>query len=139
LHAAGLFLLSTQVSFAQDLIRNRLLRPLDESRKVHWREVPQFTDITAKAGIHFSHVSSSDSKYVVESMSGGVPLIAMTATAIPISIFTKRSNRGHGHQGQAPAGGSITTITTEHSRTSPTKPGSARRASPWAAPSRLQE
>jgi len=39
------------------------------------RDIPQFTDITAKAGIHFNHVSSSENKYVVESMSGGVILI----------------------------------------------------------------
>src|SRR5579859_2624163 len=39
------------------------------------RKIPQFTDVTAKSGIHFSHISSPDSRYVVESMSGGVILI----------------------------------------------------------------
>lgn len=34
----------------------------------------QFTDITAKAGINFRHVSSPEKKYIVESMSGGVAL-----------------------------------------------------------------
>src|SRR5258708_1185791 len=34
-----------------------------------------FTDITEKAGIKFSHVSSPEKKYIVESMSGGVALI----------------------------------------------------------------
>ncbi len=33
-----------------------------------------FTDITEKAGIKFTHVSSPEKKYVVESMSGGVAL-----------------------------------------------------------------
>ena len=33
-----------------------------------------FTDITAKAGINFKHVSSPEKKYIVESMSGGVAL-----------------------------------------------------------------
>lgn len=35
----------------------------------------QFTDIAAKAGITFKHVSSPEKKYIVESMSGGVALI----------------------------------------------------------------
>src|SRR5262250_702063 len=39
------------------------------------REIPQFTDITAKTHITFNHVSASDNRYVVESMSGGVLLI----------------------------------------------------------------
>ena len=34
----------------------------------------QFTDITEKAGITFTHVSSPEKKYIVESMSGGVAL-----------------------------------------------------------------
>jgi hypothetical protein len=37
--------------------------------------VPQLIDITASTGIHFEHLSSSDQKYIVESMSGGVALI----------------------------------------------------------------
>ncbi len=37
--------------------------------------VPQLVDITASTGIHFEHLSSSDQKYIVESMSGGVALI----------------------------------------------------------------
>jgi hypothetical protein len=35
---------------------------------------PQFTDITAQAGITFKHVFSPEKKYIVESMSGGVAL-----------------------------------------------------------------
>jgi hypothetical protein len=35
----------------------------------------QFTDITEKAGIKFTHVSSPEKKYIVESMSGGVALL----------------------------------------------------------------
>jgi hypothetical protein len=34
-----------------------------------------FTDITDKAGIKFTHVSSPEKKYIVESMSGGVALL----------------------------------------------------------------
>ena len=50
--------------------------------------MPQFTDITAKTGIRFSHVSSSDSKYVVESMSGGVILIDYDRDGYPDIYFT---------------------------------------------------
>jgi enediyne biosynthesis protein E4 len=39
------------------------------------RRVPQLVDVTASTGIHFEHLSSSDQKYIVESMSGGVALI----------------------------------------------------------------
>jgi hypothetical protein len=37
--------------------------------------VPQFEDIGQKAGLAVPHISSSDKKYIVESMSGGVGLI----------------------------------------------------------------
>ena len=33
-----------------------------------------FTDVTDKAGIKFTHTSSPEKKYIVESMSGGVAL-----------------------------------------------------------------
>jgi hypothetical protein len=36
---------------------------------------PELVDITESTGIQFEHVSSSDQKYIVESMSGGVALI----------------------------------------------------------------
>jgi len=52
------------------------------------RDVPQFTDITEKAGIHFSHESSPASKYVVESMSGGVLLIDYDRDGYPDIYFT---------------------------------------------------
>ena len=52
------------------------------------RSVPQFTDVTGATGIHFSHVSSSDSKYVVESMSGGVILIDYDRDGWPDIYFS---------------------------------------------------
>ena len=36
---------------------------------------PELVDITAATGIHFSHLSSPEQKFIVESMSGGVALI----------------------------------------------------------------
>jgi enediyne biosynthesis protein E4 len=52
------------------------------------RPVPQFTDITAKTGIHFDHIASSDNRYVVESMSGGVILIDYDRDGYPDIYFT---------------------------------------------------
>lgn len=52
------------------------------------REVPQFTDITEKTGIRFSHEFSPASKYVVESMSGGVLLIDYDRDGYPDIYFT---------------------------------------------------
>jgi hypothetical protein len=39
------------------------------------RAIPQLEDVTEKAGIHFSHTSAPDSRYIIESMSGGVLLL----------------------------------------------------------------
>ena len=39
------------------------------------RKVPKFEDITEKAGIRFSHTSAPESRYIIESMSGGVLLL----------------------------------------------------------------
>ena len=68
------------------------------------REVPQFTDITSKTGIHFDHVSSSDSKYVVESMSGGVLLIDYDRDGYPDIYFTNAPTVDMAIKGQAARG-----------------------------------
>ena len=52
------------------------------------RPVPQLEDVTAQAGIHFSHVTSPDKKYIVESMSGGVLLIDYDRDGWPDIYFT---------------------------------------------------
>jgi hypothetical protein len=50
--------------------------------------VPQLTDITASTHITFQHLSSSDQKYIVESMSGGVALIDYDNDGYPDIYFT---------------------------------------------------
>jgi hypothetical protein len=50
-----------------------LLGAVPQSRPA--QPLPQLTDITQSTGIKFSHLSAPDSKYIVESMSGGVALI----------------------------------------------------------------
>ena len=48
------------------------LPPGAKSPKCTNRLIPQFEDVTAKAGITFTHTSSKDKKYIFESMTGGV-------------------------------------------------------------------
>ncbi len=50
--------------------------------------VPQLIDITASTHITFQHLSSSDQKYIVESMSGGVALIDYDGDGYPDIYFT---------------------------------------------------
>ena len=49
---------------------------------------PRLADITASTGIRFTHVSSSDQKYIVESMSGGVAILDFDGDGWPDIYFT---------------------------------------------------
>jgi len=49
--------------------------PGAKSLKCAGKTIPQLVDVTEKAGIKFTHASAPESKYVVESMSGGVLLL----------------------------------------------------------------
>ena len=51
-------------------------------------DLPQLVDITAKTGIHFTHLSSPGKKYIVESMSGGVALVDYDRDGWPDIFFT---------------------------------------------------
>jgi hypothetical protein len=51
-------------------------------------QLPQLVDITDSTGITFEHLSSSDKKYIVESMSGGVALIDYDRDGFPDIYFT---------------------------------------------------
>jgi len=50
-------------------------RPGVKAIKCKGRIIPQLEDVTRKAGIRFTHFSAPESRYIVESMSGGVLLI----------------------------------------------------------------
>ena len=58
------------------------------SRVCTGRAVPQFTDITAKAGIHFKHLAAPEKKYILESMGGGVIVIDYDRDGWPDIYFT---------------------------------------------------
>jgi len=49
--------------------------PTAKTFKCKDRVIPQLEDITGKAGIHFSHTSAPESRFIIESMSGGVLLL----------------------------------------------------------------
>jgi hypothetical protein len=61
--------------------------------------VPQLTDITASTHITFQHLSSSDQKYIVESMSGGVALIDYDGDGYPDIYFTNAPSVAMSHDG----------------------------------------
>jgi hypothetical protein len=99
------FFLSAQIAWAQEA------HPLPpppppgaKAVKCVGREVPQFTDITVKSGIHFSHVFSNESKYVVESMSGGVLLIDYDRDGYPDIYFTNAPTVAMAIKGQTARG-----------------------------------
>jgi enediyne biosynthesis protein E4 len=50
--------------------------------------IPQLVDITASTKIRFNHLASSEKKYIVESMSGGVALIDYDRDGWPDIYFT---------------------------------------------------
>ncbi len=58
------------------------------SPKCIHRAIPQLKDVTANAGITFSHISSRDKRYIVESMGGGVIVIDYDRDGWPDIYFT---------------------------------------------------
>ena len=58
------------------------------SPKCTGRKIPQLEDITAKAGITFTHTSSSDKRYILESMGGGVIIFDYDRDGWPDIYFT---------------------------------------------------
>jgi hypothetical protein len=67
--------LLTRISSGQGVAQGTAPPPGAKSVQCKARAIPQLEDITAKAGIHFMHTSAPDSRYIIESMSGGVLLL----------------------------------------------------------------
>src|ERR1700676_1324147 len=68
-------LVATADGWAQGVAQGPPPPPTAKTIKCKDRAVPQFEDITEKAGIRFSHTSAPESRYLYESMSGGVLLL----------------------------------------------------------------
>ncbi len=64
----------------------------------------QLVDITASTGIHFSHMSTPDARYIVESMSGGVALIDYDQDGYPDIYFTNAASVEMGLAGKKAKG-----------------------------------
>jgi hypothetical protein len=60
---------------AGDCPGHRAPPPNAKSIRCKDRRIPQLEDITPKCGVNFSHSSSPESRYIIESMSGGVLLL----------------------------------------------------------------
>ncbi len=82
--AAGLISASAQVATAHP--SQTSTNPVAPSASAS--ALPQLVDITKSTGINFSHLSSPEAKYVVESMSGGVALIDYNRDGWPDIYFT---------------------------------------------------
>ena len=65
-----------------------LLACLASAAAAQQSQYPQLVDITASTGIAFQHLSSSEQKYIVESMSGGVAVIDYDGDGWPDLYFT---------------------------------------------------
>jgi len=76
-----------QASWAQQVGAKKSAPVVQPSAAVA-NDLPQLVDITAKTGIHFTHLSSETKKYIVESMSGGVALIDYDRDGWPDIFFT---------------------------------------------------
>jgi hypothetical protein len=64
--------------------------PGARATKCSGRPIPQLEDITASAGITFTHASDPSKKYIMESMSGGVILIDYDRDGWPDIYFTNQ-------------------------------------------------
>jgi hypothetical protein len=83
--SAGLISASAQVAAAPP---SPTLAPTAAPSVPAASSLPQLVDITKSTGISFSHLSSPEAKYVVESMSGGVALIDYNRDGWPDIYFT---------------------------------------------------
>jgi hypothetical protein len=62
--------------------------PGAKSTKCTNRPIPQLEDVTAKAGITFTHTSAKEKKYIFESMTGGVIMFDYDRDGWPDIYFT---------------------------------------------------
>ena len=68
-------LLTAKSSCGQGIAQGVAPPPDAKSIRCKDRSIPQLEDITQKSGVKFSHSSAPESRYIIESMSGGVLLL----------------------------------------------------------------
>ena len=85
---SSLFILGVPAAFLALLVLSMSLLGQIAPSQEPSATLPQLVDITDSTGIKFEHLSSSDKKYIVESMSGGVALIDYDRDGLPDIYFT---------------------------------------------------
>jgi len=75
-----------------------------KTTKCQNRTIPQLEDVTEKCGIHFSHSSSPESRYIIESMSGGVLLLDYDRDGWLDIYFTNAPTVDEALKGKIPRG-----------------------------------
>src|SRR6516164_5300789 len=75
-----------------------------KTTKCQNRTIPQLEDVTKKCGIHFSHSSSPESRYIIESMSGGVLLLDYDRDGWLDIYFTNAPTVDEALKGEIPRG-----------------------------------
>ena len=68
-------LLHSSIALAQGMAQGSPPPAGAKTIKCKNRQIPQLEDVTQKSGVHFSHTSAPEARYIVESMSGGVLLL----------------------------------------------------------------
>ena len=74
--------------FGQGVSQGVAPPPTAKTTQCKDRPIPQLEDVTQKAGIHFSHISAPEARYIIESMSGGVLLLDYDRDGWPDIYFT---------------------------------------------------
>ncbi len=100
--------------------------PGARATKCAGRPIPQFEDVTAKAGITFRHTSDPSKRYIVESMSGGVILLDYDRDGWPDIYFTNAPTVEMANKGEKSLGvlyhnnhdGTFTDVTAKSGMTS---------------------
>ena len=98
-----------------------------KSPKCTNRPIPQLEDITAKTGITFTHTSSTEKKYIFESMTGGVIILDYDRDGWPDIYFTNAPTIDMALKGQTSLGvlyhnnhdGTFTDVTQKAGLTKP--------------------
>jgi enediyne biosynthesis protein E4 len=101
--------------------------PGAKSTKCTKRPIPQLQDVTAKAGITFSHTSSKDKKFIFESMTGGVIIFDYDRDGWPDIYLTNAPTVDMAQAGQTSLGvlyhnnhdGTFTDLTQKSGLTKP--------------------
>jgi enediyne biosynthesis protein E4 len=105
LHAFLVLFLCTGYSFGQGGHNVATPPPPGaKSTKCTNRVIPQFDDVTQKAGITFTHDSDPSKKYIVESMSGGVMIFDYDRDGWPDLYFTNAPSVAMAIKGQKSRG-----------------------------------